>query len=115
MGKLQIMAGVMVWASLAVSAQAEVVGALYQCERSVELPVVFVEGVDSIGVAVLLVEGEMIHLESTPSASGARYGGPRNLSGYVWWTKGDAAMLTWFDATTGQETPVYSQCTQSDG
>ncbi|MDW3221931.1 MAG: MliC family protein [Paracoccaceae bacterium] len=115
MGQFQIMAGFMIWTGAAMTANAGSVAALYLCERSVELPVVFVEGKDSIGVAVLLVEGEMIHLETTPSASGARYAGPRNLSGYVWWTKGDAAMLTWFDATTGQETPVYAQCTQSDG
>ncbi|MFK7881134.1 MliC family protein [Roseobacter sp.] len=88
--------------------------ATYLCERSVELPVVFVTDKTGAGIAVLLVEGALVTLEATPTASGVRYAAAPNESGYVWWTKGDAAMLTWFDAATGQETPVYSECEKTE-
>ncbi|WP_298971548.1 MliC family protein [uncultured Roseobacter sp.] len=107
-----IIAAALVQMMMAMPAAATSIAEIYRCERTVELPVIYVSGETGVGVVVLLVEGEMVNLETTSAASGARYAGSPDLSGYVWWTKGDAALLTWFDASSGQETPVYSECTK---
>ena len=44
------------------------------------------------------------------SASGARYVWPSDGSGYVWWTKGDTATLSWHDGESGTEQPLYAEC-----
>ncbi|WP_298911853.1 MliC family protein [uncultured Roseobacter sp.] len=83
----------------------------YLCDRQVEVPVIYVAGPPA--AVVLSVEGRLVYLESTPSASGARYAGTGHKSSYVWWSKGDAAMLAWFDAPSEEETPLYKQCTRN--
>lgn len=105
-------AAAFVLACLGVPLSAQSVAQTYRCERSVELPVVYVSGDGRTDVAVLLVEGVLVNLGATPAASGVRYAGPPKRSGYVWRTKGEAAFLTWFDAAAGQETPVYTDCEQ---
>ncbi|MDX5349917.1 MAG: MliC family protein [Paracoccaceae bacterium] len=66
----------------------------YLCDRGVAVPATYVNGPDQT-LAVIHVEGRQITLMGEPAASGARYGWPSDGSGYVWWTKGDAATLFW--------------------
>jgi membrane-bound inhibitor of C-type lysozyme len=95
-------------------AAAEVTTVRYLCERGVEVPATYVHGAGDEAVAVLTVEGSQITLIGEPAASGARYGWPSGGSGYVWWTKGDAATLLWRDGETTIEEPVYSDCRRVD-
>lgn len=81
----------------------------YTCERGVEVPVTYVNADDTL-LAVLNVEGSQITLQIEESGSGARYGWPSDGSHYVWWTKGDEAMLLWSDGETGEETTLFSGC-----
>jgi membrane-bound inhibitor of C-type lysozyme len=89
--------------------QLELKGGTYLCDRGVEVPVSYINGADD-AVAVLYLEGRLISLPIGPSASGARYAWPSDGSGYIWWTKGDAAMLLWHDGATSEEVTLYSEC-----
>jgi membrane-bound inhibitor of C-type lysozyme len=88
--------------------------ARYACERGVEIPVVYVNGVEP-AIAILSVEGALITLEVERSGSGARYGWPSDGSHYVWWSEGDTAQLLWRDGATGEETVIYSDCKEMQG
>ena len=77
----------------------------YLCDRDVEVPATYVNGPD-LGVVVINVDGQQITLLSEPAASGARYAWPSDGSGYVWWTKGDAATLYW--KTPEGEAPILA-------
>jgi membrane-bound inhibitor of C-type lysozyme len=68
--------------------------ATYACDRGVEVPATYVNGGEH-SLAVIHVEGRQITLVNEPAASGVRYGWPSDGSTYVWWTKGDEAMLYW--------------------
>ena len=81
----------------------------YLCDRNVEVPVTYVNDGDT-SVVVLMVDGTQISLYGESAASGARYGWPSDAASYVWWSKGDTAMLLWKDET-GAETPVLPNCT----
>lgn len=84
----------------------------YGCERGVEIAASYVNA-GSDGAAVIQVEGRQVALLLAPSASGARYAWPSDGSGYVWWTKGNEAMLLWRDAG-GAETILYAACAPLD-
>jgi membrane-bound inhibitor of C-type lysozyme len=68
--------------------------ATYTCDRGVEIPATYVNGPEQ-SLVVIHVEGRQITLLNEVAASGARYGWPSDGSGYVWWTKGEAATLYW--------------------
>lgn len=95
--------------ALPARAQLDLAGGTYRCDRGVEVPVSYVNGADD-SVAVLYLEGGLVTLPIGPSASGARYIWPSDGSGYVWWTRGDEATLSWRNGTTSQETIVYEAC-----
>ena len=97
-------------ALMAAPASADVITVRYLCERGVEVPVTYVNAEGAESVAVLNVEGGQITLIREVSGSGARYGWPSGGSNYVWWSKGDTAMLLWRDGETTVEEPVYSEC-----
>ena len=90
------------------AAEVELLTYRYQCERGVEVPVTYVNSADGSAV-VLNVEGRQISLLQAMSGSGARYEWPSDGSGYVWWSKGDGAMLLWHDAA-GEETTLLKEC-----
>jgi len=102
----------LVCAALPASAEVQVQAMTYVCERQVNVPVVYVNSAEGPGIAVIQVEGGMYNLQVEQSASGTRYAFPSDGSHYVWWTKGDVAMLLWHDGTNGQDEPVYSECTR---
>lgn len=100
------MRGVVLFTLLSSAASAqEFTTARYACDRGVEVPATYVNGPD-LSLAVIHVEGSQITLLTEPSASGARYGWPSDGSNYVWWTKGDEAMLYW--KTPEAETPLLT-------
>lgn len=84
-------------------------GGTYLCERGVEVPVSYVNGAEG-SVAVLHVEGRLVTLPVAPSASGARYAWPSDGSGYVWWTRGEEATLSWHDGATSEEVTLLAGC-----
>ena len=90
-------------------AEADIQTQTYACERGVEIPATYVNMADE-SVAVIHVEGRQITLQITSAASGARYAWPSDGSGYVWWTKGEAATLAWFDAEKGEEVMLFADC-----
>ena len=57
-----------------------------------------------------LAHAGLVCTDRGASASGARYTVPEGTSGHVWWTKGKTARLAWFDAETGEEVTLYSDC-----
>ena len=95
---------------LPAQAELQMITARYLCERSVEVPVTYVNA-DDQSVVTLTVEGRQISLYQEEAASGARYGWPSDGSNYVWWTKGREATLYWKNET-GVETPILSACRQ---
>lgn len=90
-------------------AETQVANQTYLCERDLRVPVVYVNA-DDTSLAVLVVEGRQVLLYTEPAASGARYAWPSDGSGYVWWTKGDVAMLYWKDGAAGTETAILTEC-----
>jgi membrane-bound inhibitor of C-type lysozyme len=88
-------------------AETQVQNLTYVCDRDVAVPVVYVNAADT-SLVVLQVEGRQILLYTEAAASGARYAWPSDGSGYVWWTKGDAATLYWKDGEAGTETPLLT-------
>ena len=68
--------------------------ARYVCDRQVEFDVTYANVAPS-PISVLSVEGRQVTLELQPGGSGAKYGMSGDQPGYVWWTKGDEAMLLW--------------------
>ncbi|WP_340287028.1 MliC family protein [Sulfitobacter pontiacus] len=91
-------------------AQAMPVTVTYICERGVEVPVSYTTPEQGEATAVLYVENRMVTLVRTRAASGARYAWPSDGSGYVWWTKGDAATLFWHDAAAEEDVTLYAAC-----
>lgn len=81
----------------------------YSCERGVPVSAVYVNGTTA-GKVVLMVEGKLVPLASVPVAEGVRYQSSPALSDYVWWVNGNSAMLGWYDAQSGDETTLLSQC-----
>lgn len=80
--------------------------AVYQCPDG-DIPVSYINA-GSIALAVLEIDGQQIVAANVLAASGARYAGAQ----YIWWTKGDEAML--YDIMkAGEDTPVAT-CTQKD-
>ena len=102
--------GLLVFLPVPAQAELQMITARYLCERSVEVPVTYVNA-DDQSVVTLTVEGRQISLYQEEAASGARYGWPSDGSNYVWWSKGAEGILSWKDET-GAETPVLSDCKQ---
>lgn len=96
-------------------ADMQVETARYACDRGVEVPVAYVteSAPDGQAIAVLQVEGRQVLLYAEPVGSGARYGWPSDGSHYVWWTKGEGAMLLWRNGETGEETTLLAACARA--
>ncbi|MDW4496768.1 MliC family protein [Sulfitobacter sp. D35] len=110
----RILVALGVWLTAA-TAYADVQQVVYSCERGIEIPVVYINGEDAgarLALAVLVVEGRLVSLEATETGSGARYGTGDDQPGYVWWTKGDSASLSWLESESGAETMLFTDCAQ---
>ena len=84
----------------------------YVCERGVEIPVITLPG--DPGLVVLWVEGQLVALPRTPSASGTRYEAADGRSGYVWWSRGDSASLAWYDSDVTEQVTLFRDCRASE-
>lgn len=81
----------------------------YLCERGARVEATYINAGDS-GFAVVGVEGRQIGFEIAVSASGARYVGADSAQPYVWWTKGETAML--LHGTGDAEAAILQECRQ---
>jgi membrane-bound inhibitor of C-type lysozyme len=91
---------------LAPGVTVETTQAIYQCAER-EMPVTYINA-GSISLALLDIDGQKILASNVISASGARYAGAQ----YVWWSKGNEAML--FNVMEGDEDAPVATCTERD-
>lgn len=71
----------------------------YICERNVELPVVYINGLkNDESMAVIFTEGKLVPMRIWPAASGARYIALDEQDSYRWHTKGDEGVLSFLEA-----------------
>lgn len=77
----------------------------YHCDRGALVQATYINTADS-SFAVVAFEARQIGFTIAPSGSGARYESADPAQPFVWWTKGDSAMLL-FGA---EDTPIYSDC-----
>lgn len=75
-----------------------IIKANYLCERSVQLPVIFVNEVDGKSYAVAFIEGKLIAMQQGMSGSGARYIALDEQMSYRLHIKGNDATLSFMDA-----------------
>lgn len=90
-------------------AQTAITTRTYSCERGVEIAASII-GFAGSSVAVINVEGRQITLLEQAAASGARYGWPSDGAGYVFWTKGAEASVSWRDSSGADPVMLYSAC-----
>ncbi len=80
---------------------------LYECENGGAATAVYpLESED----VIVTVDGHTSVLRHSMSGSGVRFTPPEFMPGYVWWIKGDAAMVNAIDSDSGEEFTLYSAC-----
>ena len=90
----------------------DVIDVVYACERSVDVPVTYINGDGYESMAVINVEGRQVPMVQGTSASGAKYIGLDEQISYRWWTKGDEGMLLFLEADhTAEEEILLRYCT----
>ena len=80
----------------------------YLCDRGARLQASYLN-VEARSFAVLAFEGRQLVFETAASGSGARYVSTDPAQPFVWWTKGDEAML--LHGSGDDEMMVYGACT----
>jgi membrane-bound inhibitor of C-type lysozyme len=95
------------FAALAQSPVAEMTTQTYACERGAQVGATYINVGDQ-SFAVVTFEGRQIGFAIGTSASGARYVSTDPAQPFVWWTKGETAML--MHGTGDAETMVYASC-----
>ena len=82
----------------------------YRCERGAQVQATYLNPGER-SFAVVSFEGRQMAFEIAQSASGARY---LSADGqFVWWTKGDTAML--IHGEGDQEVMIYAECAAVPG
>ena len=82
----------------------------YRCERGAQVQATYLNPGER-SFAVVNFEGRQMAFEIAQSASGARY---LSADGqFVWWTKGDTAML--IHGEGDQEAMIYAECAAVPG
>lgn len=84
-------------------------GATYDCTRGVTVQASYLNTYED-SYAVIFVEGQLVALQNVQSASGAKYAQSPNGAGYVWWTKGNEAILLWVDPATNTDDMILKDC-----
>ncbi len=88
-----------------------VISVTYQCDRAVALPVTFINPGEAPGLAVMMIEGKLVALRQTRSASGARYFALDEQDSYRLYTKGSDAFVTYLAADhTAEEATILDGC-----
>jgi membrane-bound inhibitor of C-type lysozyme len=87
----------------------------YQCERGVIVDATYINTKSGSSFAVINVENKLVPMRTSASGSGALYIAIDPADSYRWHTKGDAAVLSYLDATPGtQEKTLLSEFKASD-
>jgi membrane-bound inhibitor of C-type lysozyme len=97
--------------SLAAAEPAQITTVSYLCERGARVEASYINAGES-SFAVVGVEGRQVGFEIAESASGARYVSADPEQPYVWWTKGETAML--LHGTDDAEAMLLQGCQQQD-
>ena len=85
--------------------------ATYTCEHGVTVPTVYATLETGENVAIIGVEGQQVGLVQVQGASGVKYAPANDVSGYIWWTKGDEASLYFRSGADGSnEATLLSDC-----
>ena len=95
------------FAASAQSTAVEVTTQTYACERAAQVSATYINAGEQ-SFAVVTFEGRQIGFAIDTSASGARYVSTDPAQPFVWWTKGETAML--MHGTGDAETMVYASC-----
>ena len=92
-------------------ADSGIFNATYTCERGVTAPIVYATLETGENVAIIGVEGQQVGLVQVQGASGVKYAPANDVSGYIWWTKGDEASLYFRSGADGSdEATLLSDC-----
>lgn len=94
---------------LPVASGADVTTVRYACDRGAQVVATYLNAGDQ-SFAVVGFEGRQLGFEIGTSASGARYVSSDPAQPYVWWTKGDTAML--LHGTGDAEAMIYGDCAE---
>lgn len=86
---------------------AESASTRYSCDRGAVVLATYLTIADQ-SLAVLAFEGRQLGFAQDTSASGARYVSTDPAQPYVWWSKGDTAML--IHGSGDAEALVYGDC-----
>lgn len=88
----------------------------YICDRNVELPVIYINGLkNDESMAVIFTEGKLVPMRIWPAASGARYIALDEQDSYRWHTKGDEGVLSFLEADdSAKEQTVLDNCVNKD-
>ena len=95
------------FAASAQSTAVEVTTHTYACERAAQVSATYINVGDQ-SFAVVTFEGRQVGFAIDASASGARYVSTDPAQHFVWWTKGDTAML--MHGMGDAEAMVYASC-----
>jgi membrane-bound inhibitor of C-type lysozyme len=91
--------------------RAEPAPSSYVCANGRYFAVNYGQEGETPSVTLTFENDERALLLAEPSASGARYGWPSDGTGYVFWSKGQEAMVLLKDGTKGgKETVLYADC-----
>ncbi len=96
-------------APLSSSAADDLQHVIYACERSVRLPVVYVNPAEGDSYMVALIDGELRPMRRVISASGARYHTVDDTQPYELWSKGDKAVVSYGRAEASKQ--LFEDCT----
>jgi membrane-bound inhibitor of C-type lysozyme len=92
-------------------ADTDIISRDYACERSVTLPVTFINPSEGPALAVMMYENRLIPMRSAPTGSGARYVSMDEQIGYRLYTKGDSALVAFLAADhTATEEMLLKDC-----
>lgn len=94
------------------AAEPAITTAQYLCDRGAIVWASYVNAGDS-SFAVIGFEGRQLGFDIAASASGARYLSTSAEAPYVWWTRGDSALMLF--GTGDDEAMIYSECLRQPG
>lgn len=81
----------------------------YGCDRGAQVLATYLN-IGDRSLAVVTFEGRQLGFDAASSASGARYVSVDPAQPFVWWTKGETAML--LHGAGDQEAMVYAECAE---
>lgn len=90
----------------------ETMAVAYACSGDTRITVRYLNMKDGVSLAILVIEGEIILMETAISGSGARYVSADPQTPYQWWTKGSDGMLDRLGPDGNVQSSVLSGCVE---